>query len=44
MSSSQHLISFVRGVFDIKDALYFLSWIAMGLFLTHRAVEAQRWA
>lgn len=44
MSASQHLISFVRGVFDLKDALYFLSWIAMGLFLTHRAVEAQRWA
>ncbi|MFN7135237.1 MAG: ABC transporter permease [Myxococcales bacterium] len=44
MSASQHLISFVRGVFELKDAAYYLSVIVMGLFLTHRAVEAQRWS
>lgn len=44
MSASQHLIGFVRGVFELKDAAYYLSVIVMGLFLTHRAVEAQRWS
>jgi len=43
-SASQHLIAFVRGVFDLKDLFYYLSWIVLGVFLTHRAVEAQRWA
>ncbi len=43
-SASQHLVAFVRGIFDLKDLLYYVSWIVLGLFLTHRAVEAQRWA
>jgi ABC-2 type transport system permease protein len=44
LSASQHLINFVKGIFDLKDVLYFLSLIVLGVFLTHRAVEAHRWA
>lgn len=44
LSASTHLVAFVKGVFDLKDVVYYLSWIVFGLFLTHRAVEAQRWA
>jgi ABC-2 type transport system permease protein len=44
LSASQHLVAFVRGVFDLKDVVYYLSWIVFGVFLTHRVVEAQRWA
>ncbi|MGC4115897.1 MAG: ABC transporter permease subunit [Myxococcales bacterium] len=44
ISASQHLINFVRGLFELKDIVYYLSWIVLAVFLTHRAVEAQRWA
>ncbi len=44
LSASQHLVNFVRGVFELKDVFYYLSWIVLAVFLTHRAVEAQRWA
>ncbi len=44
LSASQHLVNFVKGVFDLKDLTYFLSWIVLAVFLTHRSVEAQRWA
>jgi len=44
LSSVGHLVSFARGVVDLKDLVYFLSIAVLGLFLTHRAVEARRWA
>jgi ABC-2 type transport system permease protein len=44
LSASQHLVTFVQGVFDLKDLAYYLSWIVLGVFLTHRAVEAERWS
>ncbi|MBI5546859.1 MAG: ABC transporter permease [Deltaproteobacteria bacterium] len=44
LSASQHLVGFVRGSFELKDVVYYLSWIVLAIFLTHRAVEAQRWA
>ena len=44
MSAAQHVVVFLRGVLDLKDVVYFVSWIVLALFLTHRAVEAQRWA
>jgi ABC-2 type transport system permease protein len=44
LSAQDHLFAFVKGVFDLKDLTYYLSWIVLGLFLTDRAVEAQRWA
>jgi len=43
-SSVTHLVQFARGVVDLSDVVYFLSVIALGLFLTHRAVESRRWA
>ncbi len=44
LSSVSHLASFGRGTLDLKDVAYYLSVVALGLFLTHRAVEARRWA
>ncbi len=44
LSSVGHLVSFARGVIELEDVVYFLSLAVIGLFLTHRAVEARRWA
>ncbi len=44
LSSVQHLVSFARGVVAVEDLVYFLSLAVIGLYLTHRAVEARRWA
>jgi len=44
LSSVSHLDSFSRGTLALKDVLYFLSVIVLGLFATHRAVEAHRWS
>jgi ABC-2 type transport system permease protein len=35
-----HFDSFAKGVIDVKDVVYYLSVIALGLFLTSRSVEA----
>ncbi len=39
-----HLESFMKGTLELKDIAYFLSIILLGLFATHRAVEAHRWS
>ena len=44
LSSVTHLDSFSRGTVDLKDIVYFLSICALGLFATHRAIEAHRWS
>jgi ABC-2 type transport system permease protein len=44
LSSVSHLDSFSRGTIELKDLLYFLSICALGLFATHRAIEAHRWS
>lgn len=44
LSSVQHLVGFGYGVVQLHDLVYFLSLIVLGLFLTHRAIEARRWA
>lgn len=33
----------MRGVISLKSVFYFLSLIGVGLFFSHRALEAQRW-
>ncbi len=33
----------VKGVIDLKDVIFFLSFIAFGLFLTQQSLESQRW-
>ena len=44
LSILSHIESFARGVFSAPDLVYFASFIFLALFLSHRAVEAQRWA
>jgi len=39
----KHLESFTKGVLDTKDAVYYLSVIFLGLFLTSRSMESLRW-
>jgi len=42
-SVATHFESFVRGVIDFKDAIYFLTVIFLGLFFTSRSMESLRW-
>ena len=43
MSVTDHFESFAKGVLDTKDAIFFLSLIFFGLFLTSRSMESLRW-
>jgi gliding motility-associated transport system permease protein len=43
LSLYEHLDNFIRGLVDTSDLIFYLSFIAFGLFLTHRVVESQRW-
>jgi ABC-2 type transport system permease protein len=43
MSTTTHMESFTKGVLDSKDAIYYLSVIFLGLFLTARSLESLRW-
>lgn len=38
-----HMEDMVKGVLDLKDVVFYLSFIAFGLFLAHQSVESQRW-
>jgi ABC-2 type transport system permease protein len=38
-----HFDSFSKGVLDTKDAVYYISVIFLGLFLTSRSLESLRW-
>jgi ABC-2 type transport system permease protein len=44
MSSSEHLMAFLQGRIELKDVVYYLSFVALGLWLTDRALEGHRWA
>ena len=44
LATVSHLDSFSRGTIELKDVVYFLSIISLGLFATHRAIEAHRWS
>ncbi len=44
VSSSEHLMAFLQGRIELKDVVYYLSLVVLGLWLTDRAIEAQRWA
>ncbi len=44
LASVSHLDSFSKGTLEVKDVVYFLSLIVLGLFLSNRAVEAHRWS
>ncbi len=43
LSVITHFESFAKGVLDSKDALYYVSLIFLGLFLTSRSMESLRW-
>jgi len=43
LSVSTHMESFTRGTLDSKDAIYYLTLILVGLFLTARSLESLRW-
>ena len=43
LSVITHFESFGKGVLDTKDALYYVSLIFLGLFLTSRSLESLRW-
>ena len=43
LSITEHFDDFSRGVLDTKHVVYYLSFIAFGLFLTAKAVDSERW-
>ena len=43
LSITGHLEDFMGGVIDTKHVVYYLSFIAFGLFLTARSVDVERW-
>jgi ABC-2 type transport system permease protein len=43
LSITDHFDDFARGVIDTKHLVYYLSFIAFGLFLTAKAVDSERW-
>jgi len=43
LSITRHFESFAKGVIDSKDAIYYVSTIVLGLFLTARSMESLRW-
>lgn len=43
MSVVTHIDSFSKGLLDTKDAVYYVSLIFLGLFLTSRSMESLRW-
>lgn len=40
---TNHMESMAKGVIDLKDVVFYLSFVAFGLFLAHQSVESQRW-
>jgi ABC-2 type transport system permease protein len=38
-----HMEDMFKGVLDLKDVVFYLSFIAFGIFLAHQSVESQRW-
>jgi len=43
MSMITHFESFAKGVLDVKDAIFYLTVIFLGLFFTARSMESLRW-
>jgi ABC-2 type transport system permease protein len=44
MAFDSQLQNMIVGVLDLKALVFFFSVILFSLLLTHRTVEAQRWA
>lgn len=43
LSLVDHQDRFLTGIIDTSDVLYYLSFIALSLFLTHRVLDSKRW-
>jgi ABC-2 type transport system permease protein len=43
LSASEHLSAFLQGRIELRDVVYYLSFAVLGVYLTERAIEAQRW-
>ncbi|HEY5648852.1 MAG TPA: hypothetical protein VIU33_05095, partial [Nitrospiria bacterium] len=43
LSIGEHTNSFIQGILNTQDFIYQGSMILLGLFLTHRVLESQRW-
>ncbi len=43
LSPLKHLEAFQRGVINLTDVVYFLSFIVFFLFLTYRSIESLKW-
>ena len=43
LSITEHFDDFSRGIIDTKHLVYYLSFIAFGLFLTMKSVDSERW-
>jgi len=43
LSITEHFDDFAKGIIDTKHVVYYLSFIGMGLFLTMKSVDSERW-
>jgi ABC-2 type transport system permease protein len=43
LSITEHFDDFGKGVIDTKHVIFYLSFIALGLFLTMKSVDSDRW-
>lgn len=43
LSITTHLDDFTRGIVDTRHLVYYVTFIAFGLFLTARSVDSERW-
>jgi ABC-2 type transport system permease protein len=43
LSLTDHFDDFAKGILDTKHVIYYLSFMAFGLFLTAKSVDSERW-
>ena len=43
LSIIEHFDDFGKGIIDTSHLIYYLSFIAFGLFLTAKSVDSERW-
>ena len=43
LSLTEHFDDFSKGIIDTKHVIYYLSFMALGLFLTAKSMDSERW-
>jgi len=43
LSITEHFDDFAKGIIDTKNAIYYMTFILIGLFLTAKSVDSERW-